>query len=242
MTGHRSSSPRLANAGSTAARSPARARSARSVRHPHPLDVHRRLLQDGKGRDTLVLAADIDARSKKICREPTPAEIDAASKATHLLADEAPFGPLTPAVPDERIAPGNNNIIGPSIYGARTYGDFMVDRQTLSYVRLAKIIAGLADELRAAGLSDRYVRALAGYATAVVAKKLRRSTRGARFQSRGAAQVGDLFVNEGSITFSHDFFEAGIGEGPGTWNSIADNVLTACRNLFADLRGCPTGV
>ncbi len=210
--------------------------------HPHPLEVHRRLLQDGKGRDTLVLAADIDARSKKIWREPTAAEIDATATATQLLAQESPFDRLTPAVPDERIAPGNNNIIGPSIYGARTYGDFMVDRQTLSYVRLAKIIAGLADELRAAQLSDRYVRALSGYATAVVAKKLRRSTRGARFQSRGGAQVGDLFVNEGSITFSHDFFEAGIGDGPGTWNSIADNVLAACRNLFADLHGCPTHV
>ena len=33
-------------------------------------------------------------------------------------------------VPDEGIAPGNNNIIGPSIYGAKTYGDFMVARQT----------------------------------------------------------------------------------------------------------------
>src|SRR5690606_17113757 len=107
--------------------------------------------------------------------------------------------------------------------------------QTLSYVRLARIINELGDELTAAGMSRDYVRALTGYATAVVVKKLRRSTRGARFQSKGGAQVGDLFVNEGSITFSHDFFEAGIGDGPGTWKSIASNVLAACRNLFADL-------
>ncbi|QXF84309.1 DUF1156 domain-containing protein (plasmid) [Rhodococcus pyridinivorans] len=205
--------------------------------HVHPLDVHRRLLQDGKGLDALVLAADIDDRSKKTFREPTDQERAAVVKATGSLEREAPFNPFMPAVPDERIAPGNNNIIGPSIYGARTYGDFMVDRQTLSYVRLARIIAETADDLRAAGLSEPYVRALSGYATAVVAKKLRRSTRGARFQSSGGARVGDLFVNEGSITFSHDFFEAGIGDGPGTWQSISDNVLAACRNLFTDLRG-----
>ena len=97
---------------------------------------------------------------------------------------------------------------------------------------------GTGDWLPPAGI-DRLRQALTGYATAVVVKKLRRSTRGARFQSKGGAQVGDLFVNEGSITFSHDFFEAGIGDGPGTWVSISDNVLAACRNLFADLHGVP---
>lgn len=210
--------------------------------HVHPLDVHRRMLQEGSGRDALVLAADIDERSQKVFRGPTDRERTAVETASVLLGEEAAFGPLTAAVPDERIAPGNNNIIGPSIYGARTYGDFMVDRQTLSYVRLAKVIGAISEELRASGASEAYVRALSGYATAVVAKKLRRSTRGARFQSKGGAQVGDLFVNEGSITFSHDFFEAGIGVGPGTWQSISDNVLAACRNLFADLRGTPADV
>ncbi|MGC4939308.1 hypothetical protein [Kribbella sp. DT2] len=210
--------------------------------HVHPLAVHRRLLQEGRGRDALVLAADIDRSSQKVFRPPTDLERQAVEAASKALATEAPFTPLMPAVPDEGIAPGNNNIIGPSIYGAKTYGDFMVDRQSLSYVRLARVIAGLGDELTAAGLSGDYVRALTGYATAVVVKKLRRSTRGARFQTSGGARVGDLFVNEGSITFSHDFFEAGIGDGPGTWMSISDNVLAACRNLFHDLRGTATSV
>lgn len=210
--------------------------------HVHPLSVHRRLLQEGHGHDVLVLAADIDGKSQKTFRQPTNAEQEAAKRATRALAHEVSFDPFLPAVPEEKIAPGNNNIIGPSIYGAKTYGDFMVDRQTLSYVRLARIINQLGVDLTAAGLSREYVRALTGYATAVVAKKLRRSTRGARFQSSGGARVGDLFVNEGSITFSHDFFEAGIGDGPGTWTSIADNVLAACRNLFADLRGTPASV
>jgi putative DNA methylase len=210
--------------------------------HPHPLAVHRRLLQEGRGEDALVLAADIVAGGQKAFRRPTAAELDAAAAAGAALAAEASFTPFLPAVPDEGIAAGNNNIIGPSIYGARTYGDFMVDRQTLSYVRLARLINTLGAELAGAGLSTDYVKALTGYATAVVVKKLRRSTRGARFQSKGGAQVGDLFVNEGSITFSHDFFEAGIGDGPGTWASISDNVLAACRNLFANLHGVPASV
>jgi len=210
--------------------------------HVHPLAVHRRLLEEGKGVDALVLASDIDDKSRKAFRSPTLEERAAAKSAAAALAHESPFGPFLPAIPDERIAAGNNNIIGPSIYGAKTYGDFMVDRQTLSYIRLSRIIAGLSDELGAAGLSADYVKALTGYATAVVVKKLRRSTRGARFQTSGGARVGDLFVNEGSITFSHDFFEAGTGEGPGTWASISDNVLAACRNLFTDLHGTPASV
>ncbi|MFI9807453.1 DUF1156 domain-containing protein [Streptomyces sp. NPDC052301] len=210
--------------------------------HVHPLAVHRRLLQEGQGRDTLVLAADIDSKSRKTFRQPTAEERQAVVAAGRTLQAEPAFSPFLPAVPDEGIAPGNNNIIGPSIYGAKTYGDFMVDRQTLSYVRLARVINEVGDELTAAGLSREYVRTLTGYATAVVVKKLRRSTRGARFQTSGGARVGDLFVNEGSITFSPDFFEAGIGDGPGTWRSISDNVLGACRNLFSDLRGAPASV
>ncbi|WP_410580162.1 hypothetical protein [Amycolatopsis sp. lyj-108] len=211
-------------------------------RHPHPLAVHRRLVQERQGQDTLVLAVDIDSKSRKTFRQPTDEERDAVVAAERALSAEPAFSPFLSAVPDEGIAPGNNNIIGPSIYGAKTYGDFMVARQTLSYIRLARIINELGTELTAAGLSQDYVRALTGYATAVVVKKLRRSTRGARFQSKGGAQVGDLFVNEGSITFSHDFFESGVGEGPGTWSSISDNVLAACRNLFSNLRGAAASV
>lgn len=234
--------PTLTNAVVNGRKVPGKSAICPFCTHVHPLDVHRRLLQEGKSEDALILAADIDDRSKKTFRVPTEAEYAAVAQASDLLTKEAPFGPFLPAVPNERIAAGNNNIIGPSIYGARTFGDFMVDRQTLSYVRLAKVITAVSDELRAGGLSEEYVRVLAGYATAVVAKKLRRSTRGARFQSKGGAQIGDLFVNEGSITFSHDFFEAGIGDGPGTWQSISNNVLAACRNLFTDIRGAAADV
>lgn len=241
-SGRATRTPTLANAVVQGKKVPGKSAKCVFCGHVHPLTVHRRLLDEGHGRDALVLAADIDTRSRKTFRRPTAEERDAVEAARKALGAEPMFNPFLPAVPDEGIAPGNNNIIGPSIYGAKTYGDFMVARQTLSYVRLARIINQLGDELSAAGVSRDYVRTLTGYATAVVVKKLRRSTRGARFQSKGGAQVGDLFVNEGSITFSQDYFEAGIGDGPGTWASISDNVMSACRNLFADLRGAPASV
>lgn len=210
--------------------------------HVHTLEAHRRLVHEGHGEDVLLLVADIDEKSRKNFRRPTPVELDAALLAKAALDKEHRFSPLLPAVPDEGIRPGNNNIIGPSIYGTKTFGEFMVARQTLSYVRLARIICDLGDELVRDGCSREYARALCGYATAVVVKKLRRSTRGARMQASGGAQVGDLFVNEGSITFSHDFFEAGIGSGPGTWQSISSNVMSVMRNLLGDIRGQATNV
>jgi putative DNA methylase len=230
-------SPTLTNAVLNGRKVPGKSAICPFCGHVHPLEVHRRLLQEGLGEDALLLAADNAPDGSKAFRTPTSAEIDAVEAATQQLDKEPAFTPLLPAVPDERVAPGNNNIIGPSIYGATNYGAFMVDRQTLSYVRMASVINEIAGDLRDAGVSEQYTRTLAGFATAAVVKKLRRSTRGARFQTKGGAQVGDLFVNEGSITFSHDFFEAGIGEGPGTWLSISSNVLAACRNLFTDLRG-----
>jgi adenine-specific DNA methylase len=205
--------------------------------HVHTLETHRRLVNDGEGRDVLLLAADIDKAGAKEFRAPTYEERQAVELAQAALVAEPNFTPFLPAIPDEQIRPGNNNVIGPSIYGARTYGDFMVGRQTLYNIRLARIISTLGDELTAAGISREYARALTGYAAAVVVKKLRRSTRGARMQAAGGAQVGDLFVNEGSITFSHDFFEAGLGDGPGTWTSIAKNVRSVLRSLLNDSRG-----
>jgi putative DNA methylase len=210
--------------------------------HVHSLETHRGLVNEHHARDVLLLAADIDAAGAKSFRPPTSVELQATIEATAALSREAPFTPFLPAVPSEEIRPGNNNIIGPSIYGARTYGDFMVDRQTLYYVRLARTIDGIGRELIASGNSADYARALTGYATAVVVKKLRRSTRGARFQAAGGAQVGDLFVNEGSITFSHDSFEAGLGDGPGTWGSISKNVLSVLKSLLSDARGAPAHI
>lgn len=210
--------------------------------HVHPLDVHRRLTDESKATDMLLVVADHADGPGKVYREPTEAERDAvmaASKALREIQDPSPF--LT-AVPDEGIAPGNNNIIGPSIYGARTYGDFMCERQTLAFVILTRTIADLAEELQSkAGVSRDYTRALSGYAGSVVARKLRRATRGCTLDISRAG-VHDIYANQGSITFSQDFFEVGIGTGPGSWASLCGSSLSTLNNLMGDIHGAPVSV
>lgn len=150
----------------------------------HPLSQHRRLTDEGLSEDALLVVADHSDGVGKVYRVPTDEEFAAAYAASDQLANAAAFNPLLSAVPDEGIAPGNNNIIGPAIYGARTYGDFMCDRQTLAFVELARSINEVTDELLLAGASDEYARALSGYAGAVVARKLRTSTRGCTLYSK----------------------------------------------------------
>ncbi len=212
--------------------------------HVHPLDVHRRLTDEGWGQDELLVVADHDAAVGKRFRLPTHSEREAAANASAELQAEPRFSRLMSAVPDELIGPGNNNIIGPSIYGARTYGDFMCDRQTLSFVRLARTIANLGSELTADGHSVTYVRALTGYAAANMVRMLRYSTRGAwlRPRNKGTVEVAGIFVNEGSLSFSYDFFEAGIGDGPGTWRSVQRSSIATLRDLMPQRPGRPTQV
>ena len=205
--------------------------------HVHAKPVHGRLAAEGLGQDALMVAADLDEVFSKRFRVPTALEFEAVRHAEKLLAEEPPFGPGLPAVPSERIPAGNNHTIRPSLYGARTYGDLCVARQTLGFVRLARVIAGLGQELKEThGVSAEYAAALTGYAGAVMVRKLRRSTRGATLQVYSdlrATGVKDIFRNEASIAFSHDCFECGLGTGPGSWESLTERSLSALRSQVA---------
>ncbi|WP_236244891.1 DUF1156 domain-containing protein [Streptomyces sp. CC210A] len=209
--------------------------------HVHPLSVHRRMSNAGLRRDVLLLVADDDEMYGKVFREPEAEELEAASKAEKVLSGEESFSPIMPAIPDEKIAPGNNNIIGPSIYGARTYGDFMCARQTLDFIRLARIVGDVSNELLSCGITYDYARALSGYLSAVIARKVRRSTRSATLEvmSGGGNKVHDIYANQGSIGFSYDYFEVGIGEGPATWGSLSASTLSTVKSLLDDARGVP---
>lgn len=154
-----------------------------SCAHVHPKAVHGRLAAEGLGRDALLVAADLDETVSKRFRVPTEAEHAAVDEAEAILAAEPDFLLGMPARPNERIPAGNNHTIRPSLYGARSYGDLCVARQTLGFVRLARAIATLGGELRSQhGISEDYAAALAGYAGAVMVRKLRRSTWGATLQ------------------------------------------------------------
>ena len=198
--------------------------------HVHPKAVHTRLSAEGLRRDALLVAADLAEDGTKVFREPAKVECAAADLAEGALARERPFGPLS-ARPDERIPPGNTWTIQSVNYGDKTYGDLIPVRQTLGLIRLARIINDLSQECLMAAISPEYVRALSGYATAVMMRKMRRSSRGARLQITGGTRVGDIFVNQSTISHSYDWFESGLSEGPGSWASLAEQTVTALRGI-----------
>ena len=216
--------------------------------HVHPKANHARLMADGAGQDALLVAADLDPTVGKFFREPTPTEREAATLAQGFLGALPRNAPDLPAVPDERIPEGNSDTVRPSVYGARTYGDLCNARQTLGFVRLVRIISELGEELtKEHGLSDSYAAALIGYACALIPRKLRLSTRGSSLKPRldpksNRVYCSDIFTNEASIAFSYDYFETGLGDGPGTWPSLADDTVAVLRTQAARLSGKPATV
>jgi putative DNA methylase len=209
--------------------------------HVHPKDVHTRLAAEGLGEDILLLAADLDDDVGKLFREPTAVELRAAAMAGAALRAEPPFAPGVSAVPDEQIPDGDAHTVRPSMYGAKTYGDLCNDRQTLAFVRLSRVIEQLVSELVDHNSRD-YVAALAGYAASAFCRKLKRSTRGAALQpmlypSSNRVATNHIFVNEASIAFGYDYFETALGDGPGTWPSIASDTIAVLRNQAARAPG-----
>ena len=213
----------------------------------HPKDLHTRLASDGQ--DELLVVADTELSGRKVFRVPTDEELDAVRAAEKALLEEPPFGSM-PAVPDEIIPSGNTWTIQPTVYGAKTYGELANRRQTLSFVRLSRAVGEVAAELIDAGLSDDYVAALAGYAAAVVARKLRRATRGCTLQpcldkrsDTNYVKVSDVFgMNESSIGFSYDYFEVGLGLGAGSWSTVGDDAVYALRRQAKRAPGRPADI
>jgi putative DNA methylase len=212
--------------------------------NPHSKTMQNRLAQLGMLQDTLLLSADSDEVFGKTFRGPAEAEFAAAENAEKALADQVPFGDRLPAVPDELIPADNTWTVQPIVYGARTYGDLCNARQTLGFVELARAISTLSADLLEGGLSHDYTTALCSYAAAVMVRKFRRATRGVSLMAHktGTVQTTDLFRHEGSITFSYDYFEAGLGDGPGTWRSLCKDTLVILKNQAARSAGCPANI
>lgn len=188
--------------------------------HVHQKDVHTRLAAEGLGEDVLLVVSDVSGATGKTYRTPTDTELEAVRAAEEALPNEPPFAGSLPAVPNETVPPGNSRTIQPIMYGATTYGDFCNARQTLGLIRLARTISAVGEALRSGGLSESYATALAGYAAAVMVRKLMRSSRGVVLEV-GTQKVNNIFgLNESSIGFSYDYFEVGL-VGPGSWASLS---------------------
>ena len=194
--------------------------------------------------DTLLLVVDITEDGKKFFRLPTEAE-RTASESVSFPADHdsSPYS----VVPNERISPGNVHTVMASGYGFRKFGDLMSRRQTLSFVYTVAAIREIAAELRLAGISGEYIKALAGFAAANLCRRLRYSTRGVRLRPFGDANgtknnnvgVGDLFTNESKLNFQFDWLETGLGEGSATWASTSVGTVRAIRKLKTEQCGKP---
>lgn len=197
----------------------------------HDREQQMRILRDSPAKDAPLLAADLDDEVGKRYRPLEPSEITAISQASTDLASQPRFGVLLSARPDEAIPAGNTWTVQATVYGTRTYGDMMNDRQTLSFVTICRIINDIAQELTAAGCSDDYVRALTGYAAAVMSRKIRRATRGCTLDISRSG-VHDLFATESSLNFSFDYFEVGIAGGPGSWDSVSTSTLRSVAAIL----------
>jgi putative DNA methylase len=212
--------------------------------HAHAKAVQTRLAALGELQDTLLISADLDKAVGKSFRTPTPAEFGAAEAAEKALIEQPPFDRGLQAVPNEPIPSSNTWTVQPIVYGAKTYGDLCNPRQTLGFVEIARAINNLSGEMLEAGISPDYATALSGYAAAVMVRKFRRATRGVSLMAHktGTVQTSDLFRHEGSITFSFDYFEAGLGDGPGTWRSLCKDTLVILRNQAARSPGRPARI
>ncbi len=209
----------------------------------HPLEAVKAKGEAQQYEDQLLVVADTDERGKRFFRLPTPEEERTAAAASLGVDSLGPYS----AVPDEIIPAGNVHTVMASGYGYRRFGDLMCDRQTLSFVTTIMEIRTVHSELIASGLSAGYARALISYAASVLCKRLRRSTRGVRILQHGAPdgskrsyeQTSDLFSNESKINFQFDFFEAGPGDGAGTWSSVSSSAVQAIDKVLKETSGRP---
>lgn len=208
--------------------------------HVHAHETHTRLMGDGEARDALLVVADIDSEYGKKYREPSQVEIDSIRGATNALNHEPSFTPDLPALPDEK-ALGSTGPRDYARYGYHTYGDFCNTRQTLGLIKLSRIINDICLELLNTDISTSYVSALSGYASSVLCRKIRMSTRGAMLQV-GYQKIGSIIGNGPPVPFGSDYFETGCGEGPGTWVSLVKSTVRTLRKQLDRVSGLPATI
>ena len=208
--------------------------------HTHPLDTLKRMMRDGLKKDTMLVVADLDEDFGKHYREPTEADLNALAGVFEALEREAPFGLGLPAVPTEEIDP-NHPTLRPVGYGYRRWSELYNARQTLGFVRLARIIDDACREMFTSDVSRDYTEALIGYAASILVRRIRYSTRSATLYLSVQA-VSDAYYNDSGIAHSFDYFETGCGDGPATWGSLSTQTIRYLERQLQRRAGCPAVV
>ena len=200
--------------------------------HIHHSETLKRMMRDGLKDDAMLAVADLDARVGKHYREPSQVDLEAIKGIDVALAAEGPFGRELSAVPREPLDPGLSRFIAPVNFGYRSWGELCNDRQTLGFVQLVRAIDRMCQEMTALGLSPHYAGALSTYAASNFVRILKFGSRSATLFVQ-KQHVGHIFFNDSGISHSFDYFEAGCGDGPGTWSSVAKNtVRSLCKQLL----------
>ena len=206
--------------------------------HAHPAETLKRMMRDGLRGDAPLVVADLDPDVGKRYREPSEIDVAALDGVDEALASAAPYGPGLPAIPTEPIDPGLSRFIGPVNYGYRNWGELCNARQTLGFVRLARIIDDMCIEMLATDISRDYASALVGYAAANLARRVKYSTRSTTLQEY-SQKVSHIYFNDSGISHSFDYFETGCGEGPATWGSLSVHTVRSLKKQLDRVQGIP---
>ena len=207
----------------------------------HPLNRLKRLMRDGLAEDALLVVADHDPHTLRHYRVPCETDLAGLTGVEQALLSEQPFGPGLPAVPTEPLLPTLSDFIGPAGYGYGSWGKLCNPRQTLGFIRLARIISTLYTEMLRGGNSPEYAAALTSYGVSNLVRRLKRSTRAATLQIPEQA-TGHIYVNDSGIGNSFDYFETGCGEGPATWGSLAIFTIRSLAKQMNRVPGVPAVV
>ena len=179
--------------------------------HAHPLDTLKRMMRDNLQDDAMLVVADLDDHVGKHYRVPTKADFNALSGVLSALESEAPFGASLPAVPQEGIDP-NHPTLRPVGYGYHRWGDLCNARQTLGFVRLARIIDDMCREMCASEISNDYASALSSYSASNLVRRLNYSTRSVSLQTPRQC-VRHLYFNDSGISIASTILKRVVRKG-----------------------------
>ena len=198
--------------------------------HVHPLDTLKRMMRDGLKDDAMLVVADLDDHVGKRYRVPTSVDLSALAGVPQALESAQPFGRHLSAIPDEQIDP-NHPTLRPVGYGYRRWGELCNSRQTLGFVRLARLIDEMCCEMLDGGVSPTYAACLTSYTASNLVRRMNYSSRSVTLQVHGQ-KPSHIFYNDSGVSHSFDYFETGCGKGPATWGSLAVQTI---RNVKKQL-------